>query len=216
VGVFARGQKLWIRFRDTNGAWRNVTTGYSVGEEKLAHAVLDDVLAKTKQPGAVVVIGPETVREPRQHLDWKNDRGRLEHHILPVIGDMPLSSVRARHIIDVVNRCRFETKIAPRTVYNVYSVACALFRDAQLADKIEASPCVLGEAQLGALKDSDPEWREGALFTREEASALISDLRIPVDRQLVYGFGLLAGLRPGEAAALRFRHYAASVGCTGM
>jgi len=45
------------------------------------------------------------------------------------------------------------------------------------------------------------------VFTREEAETLISDVRIPLDRQLVYAFGLLAGMRPGEAAALRWRHY---------
>jgi integrase len=39
---------------------------------------------------------------------------------------------------------------------------------------------------------------------------MISDVRIPADRQLVYAFGLLAGMRPGEVAALRWRHYDAS------
>ena len=36
---------------------------------------------------------------------------------------------------------------------------------------------------------------------------MISDPRIPPDRQVVYGLELLAGVRPGEAAALRWRHY---------
>jgi integrase len=34
---------------------------------------------------------------------------------------------------------------------------------------------------------------------------MISDARIPFDRRIVYAFGLLAGLRPGEGAALRWR-----------
>jgi integrase len=49
------------------------------------------------------------------------------------------------------------------------------------------------------------------VFTREEAETLIADPRIPADRQLVYAFGVLAGLRPGEAAALRWRHWEPSV-----
>jgi len=39
---------------------------------------------------------------------------------------------------------------------------------------------------------------------------LISHPEIPADRQLVYAFGLFAGLRPGEPGALRWRHYDAA------
>lgn len=53
------------------------------------------------------------------------------------------------------------------------------------------------------------------MFTREEAETLIADPRIPPDRQLVYAFGVLAGMRPGEAAALRWRRWDPSVGPPG-
>ena len=46
MGVYARGSKLWIRFRDIGGTWRSASTGYSVGEEKLARAVHDEVTAR--------------------------------------------------------------------------------------------------------------------------------------------------------------------------
>jgi integrase len=55
--------------------------------------------------------------------------------------------------------------------------------------------------------DKDPEWRNEAVFTREVIETIISDARIPSDRQVVYALELLAGVRPGEAAALRWRHY---------
>jgi hypothetical protein len=45
------------------------------------------------------------------------------------------------------------------------------------------------------------------VFTRDEAETLISDPRIPADRQVAYGLELLAGLRPGEIAGLRWRHH---------
>jgi integrase len=57
------------------------------------------------------------------------------------------------------------------------------------------------------LVDKDPEWRKDAVFTHDEAEALISDHRIPFDRQIVYAIELLAGVRTGECAALRWRHY---------
>jgi hypothetical protein len=80
-----------------------------------------------------------------------------------------------------------------------------LFRDAAIAGLIETSPCILTHQQLGRIRDKDPEWRAQALFTREEAERLISDVRIPADRRLVYAFGLLAGLRSGEIDPTRSR-----------
>jgi integrase len=92
-------------------------------------------------------------------------------------------------------------------VYSIYSTVTALFRDAKLADKIEQTPCCLDERHLGPLVDKDPEWRDSAIFSRDEAETLISDPRIPFDRQISYGLELLSGVRTGEAAALRWRHY---------
>jgi integrase len=131
-------------------------------------------------------------------LDWKNDESRLKHHVLPELGDLPLVVVRARHVVDLFHKLRTdrERNLAQRTIYNIYTVVAALFRDAKLADLIEQTPSILDERQLGPLVDKDPEWRP-----------IISDARIPADRQMVYALELLAGVRPGEAAALRWRHY---------
>jgi integrase len=129
--------------------------------------------------------------------------------VLPYIGDLPLAEVRARNLVDLFHKLRTdrERDLAQRTIYNIYSVISAMFRDAKLADLIEQSPCVLDERQLGPVTDKDPEWRNEAVFARAEVETVISDPRIPPDRQVVYGLELLAGVRPGEAAALRWRHY---------
>ncbi|HEY5923137.1 MAG TPA: hypothetical protein VIV11_15765 [Kofleriaceae bacterium] len=120
---------------------------------------------------------------------------------------MAIANVRPQQIAELVRRWRFTTKLAQRTVYNVYSVIAALFRDAAIEGLIDQTPCILTKTQLGPLVDSDPEWRDGSLFTRDEAEIMISDDRVPFDRRIYYAFGLLAGLRPGEIAALRIRHY---------
>jgi len=31
LAAYARGKKLWIRFRDVSGKWRDASTGYEVG-----------------------------------------------------------------------------------------------------------------------------------------------------------------------------------------
>jgi len=156
-----------------------------------------------------------TRRQEAGH-DWKKDRGRLAKHVLPTMGDLDLTDVTTARIAELVHVMRHRTKLANRTARNVYSVLAAVMRDARIAGLIEQTPCVLTEAQLGSVTDKDPEWRASALFTRQEAQSLASDARIPADRRVVYALGLLAGLRIGEGAALRWRNYDATrepLGC---
>src|SRR3954465_15372711 len=46
MGVYSRGKKLWIRFRDAKGMWRDASTGYSVGQEELAQVMHDETVAR--------------------------------------------------------------------------------------------------------------------------------------------------------------------------
>jgi integrase len=221
MGVYTRGNKLWIRFRDADGKWRDSSTGFDVGQEELAQVMHDEAVTRIAAATRTVKHAPArglTVRVfvaewlPRRRergMDWKSDEGRLRLHVLPYIGDLPLAEVRARHLVDLFHKLRTdrERDLAQRTIYNIYAVISAMFRDAKLADLIEQSPCVLDERQLGPVTDKDPEWRNEAVFARAEVETVISDPRIPPDRQVVYGLELLAGVRPGEAAALRWRHY---------
>jgi hypothetical protein len=105
--------------------------------------------------GVPVKAGPITVRqylaiwiEKRRDadLDWKNDQGRFKHHVLPVIGDLVLANVRAPHIVGLFHKLRFksERKLAQRSIYNIYSVVSALFRDAALEGLIDALAAAYG------------------------------------------------------------------------
>ena len=221
MGVYARGSKLWIRFRDVGGKWRDASTGYAVGQEALAQATHDEVVARVAASERTVKHAPARgltvrafaadwiVKRRERDLDWKGDQGRLKHHVLPELGELPIADVRARHLVDLFHKLRTDKDrpLAPKTIYNVYACCSAMFRDARLAELIEQSPCILDERQLGPRIDSDPEWRKDVVFSRTEAETLISDHRIPLDRQMVYGLELLAGVRTGEASALRWRHY---------
>jgi integrase len=203
------------------GARGAASTGYEVGQEALAQATHDEVVARVGASERTVKHAPARgvtvrafaadciVKRRDRDLDWKNDESRLKHHVLPELGDLPLAEVRARHVVDLFHKLRTdcERNLAQRTIYNIYTVVAALFRDAKLADLIEQTPCILDERQLGPLVDKDPEWRNEAVFARDEVETIISDARIPADRQMVYALELLAGMRPGEAAALRWRHY---------
>src|SRR5947207_1419273 len=69
------------------------------------------------------------------------------------------------------------------------------------------TPTILTKYQLGEAADKDPEWRVTARYSRDELEILISDPRLPFDRRVFYALEGIAGLRLGEAAGLRFRHY---------
>lgn len=230
--IVVRGAKLYAKIKNLEGEWQRHATGHPNTPE--GRRAVEAWIVKTERrldaERAAISTGDATEsltvrryskswldKRREADLDWKNDRGRLEHHVIPMIGDKRLLDVRAKHLVDLFHKIRTTPlestgkPLAQRSVYNVYSVVSALFRDAMLDGLIEATPCVLTERQLGPLVDSDPMWRSGALFTRDEAQTLISDERIAPDRRLVYALGLLAGMRPGEIAALRWSHYDPSV-----
>jgi integrase len=83
----------------------------------------------------------------------------------------------------------------------------ALFRDAEIEGVIERSPCILTRYQVGEAVDADPDWRDTAIYTRDELETLLSDARIPEDRRVLYGLMGVAALRHGEAAGLKWSHY---------
>ncbi len=116
---------------------------------------------------------------------------------------MRLADVRVRHLKDLVLSLR-SSKLAPRTVHNIYGLTHKLFQDAVMDELIDHNPCQLDKSYLGAKRDKDPTWRAGAIFTRAELEGLISDPRIPTDRRMVYALEGLAGLRHGEMAGLRW------------
>jgi integrase len=55
--------------------------------------------------------------------------------------------------------------------------------------------------------DKDPEWRARAIHTRDELEMMISDQRLPEWRRMFWSLLFLTGMRFGEAAARRWRHY---------
>lgn len=211
---------LYAQWKDSTGQRRQKATGYQVGQERQALRVLDRLEAAAaagRELGCEHITVEAYSRawlDERQKLniaDVSNDEARLRLHILPHIGNLELAKVRARHLVDMVKGWRLAGKLAPKTIYNCYSVCKALFRDAQIADIIEASPCVLTPHHLGPNIDADPEWRATAKYSRAELELLISDSRIPADRQVLYALEALGCLRHGEAAGLRWRHYEAEL-----
>jgi integrase len=215
ASVFLKRGQWYARLKGDKkpGKWSDVPTGETdrARAERFAHEAQKRIDKRNKVPRPDLLtlqayVTKWLVKRAEAGHDWKKDKGRLENHVLPVFGTAELAEVTTAMIADLVHDLRFKKKLANRTVRNVNSVLAAVFRDARIAGHVNQTPCVLNDDQLGRVTDKDPEWRASALFTRAEVETLVSDPRIPQDRQLVYALGLLAGLRPGEGAALRWRH----------
>ena len=210
--------RVKVREPDGTEKWRWIPTDHRIGQPGAeAKARRDLGLLQERldagekfgalKPGQITVAGycHEWVKaRERNVIDWKKDESRLRHYVLPTLGKELIHNVRAPAIADLVMIWR--GRVAPRTVRNCYSVLSAMFRDAEIAGIIDRSPCILTKRQLGSIKDKDPLWRATALFKRPELEALISDARIPFDRQVYYALQGLAGLRNGEACGLRWKH----------
>lgn len=213
--VYPRGTKLWISFKDLDGQWKKASTDFRVGQEEQATALLEAVegrVAAGKSAGAdtgPLTFGrylPKWLESRKANVaSWEKDEQRLTDHVLPVIGTMRLDAVRARHLVDLFAELR--KTLAPRTVHNVYSAVSSLFADALIAGLISGTPCALGVKQLGKKVDKVKGWRGQAVYTRAEVEQLISDPRVPFDRQVFHALQALAGLRHGEAAGLSWGNY---------
>ena len=102
MGVFLRHRKLWLRFKDETGKWKNAPTPYTAGEEALAEkahrALTDRITAKLRalegkpQPLTVRVYAARWIKQRRDLGvgSVRDDETRLTRHALPVIGDLLL------------------------------------------------------------------------------------------------------------------------------
>lgn len=157
----------------------------------------------------------------RQIETWQNDETVMRLHVLPALGSVALRLVRPLHIAKLIASLRLKRVkrkfadgrvrlLSSRSIHGVYGSLRSFFRDAKIEDLVEESPCILTKHQLGEKRDSDPEWRSTAIYTRSELGLLLFDARVPVDRRLLYALEGVGGLRHGEAAGLRFRNLLAA------
>lgn len=220
--VYRRWNKLWIWYLDAAGKRVFEATSCAPGEEARARKILEAVERRVEAERRTgVPAGELTVKaygeqwmkgRPGQGVvTAEHEARRLRLHAWPLVGHVPLKDLRPHHIRDMVRALRAKksakgTLLAPRTVRHVYGSLHTMLHDAVVDELIPGNPCVLKKGELPRKVDKDPEWRGGAVFTRDEVEHLISDPRIPEDRRTWNALLLLTGLRFGEASALRWRH----------
>lgn len=226
ASIYPRGGKLWCRLKSLAGKWKCKPTPFPVGHERDAKRYADEAQrAIDEQRGDAETVGPATIRsysrkwlverQQRGIANVRHEEGRIRNHVLPRIGSMRLDAVRPKTIRDLIRELRKEGTLSPRTIHHVYNDLRTMFRDAVVDELIPINPCVLKPGELPSKVDKDSEWRGEATYTTHEVEQLISDTRIPVERRVLNALKALAGLRHGEAAGLRWRHYDLTLGPLG-
>lgn len=219
VPIYKRGRRLWMRLKDERGLWTSKSTPYNVGDEKAATDYAKTAQKIKDSQRKAAGDGPPTVAEyaklwlaERATLGLatvQDDIGRM-NHVIKLIGPMLITQVKPKDIRNMVRALR-RTELAPRTIRNIYGLSHTMFRDARIDEVIDSNPCELKRDDLPAKVDKDPEWRNAATYTHAEIAVLIADELIPAPRRIQYALKALAGLRHGEVAGLRWRHYEAAV-----
>lgn len=136
---------------------------------------------------------------------WMDDKSRIETHVLPEIGTLPLRSVKQPHIQAIFDGMRTKkTKrgdkvLSPATVRCVYTAVEVMFHDALVEQLIGASPVILRSNTLasGRKKQTLP-------YTVTEVEKLLTCKDVPQDRKVLWALLAFCGLRVGEGVALRW------------
>ena len=165
-------------------------------------------------PGGTTVLAWARAWIGEQRYAGAEKDGEVLERYLPgsTLAAMPLASVRPPDVAAFIVHLsglpsRRKGTLAPRTVRNAYDVVRRAFAAAEFAGEIPVTPCRLPRGKLPKIADKNPEFRAGAIFTREEVIALCTDRRVIAPRRAFYALLFFTGLRSGEASVLRWRHY---------
>ena len=219
----------WISW--TNRAGRREQLG--VGPDRdLAKAVLkkkehDVIIAKNGLPPELPPIptleeAAKLFLERRSAVDadgnamrrsWKDDRGRLNHHILPRLGKLSLDEITDSHMRKLIDALR--AKIKPQTIRNCLNILSRIYNEQPRAMRLENPVGLLDRADRKAIGPAwDPKLSPW-LKTEQVRAVYLSFPELAWERagettvrlepwRAMFAVGTFAGLRPGEVIGLQW------------
>lgn len=207
-GIFRRGSRYIVRYRDADGRQRQRTARTMVEARRLKAAMNADVargehrelsretFAEYAQEWGATYQG-RTGSGIRPHTlkDYTRD---LEMHVTPVLGKRRLSAIELRDIKKLA-RVLADKGLAPSTVRNIIAPVRALFATAVEEGVLRHNPA------LGLrLPGTRPGPEQVKALTPEQLALLID--KTPDEWKLLVRFVAATGLRIGEVVALRWEH----------
>lgn len=228
MGVYKRAgsQNLWVAYT-AHGKRYFESTGTADRREagKRERAIRASIGDGTWQPPgeqsqrrATVASYAALWTERRRGADVRTagaEASRLRDYVLPQLGAVALEDLRRPALAAWLRALEGQVSVttgkplSPRSIRHVYSALRTMLLDAVADELLAVSPATLSvrKGELPKMRDADPRWRDGAIYSRTELEALVGDQSLPLDRRVYYGLLGLAGLRSSEAAGLRWRDY---------
>jgi integrase len=146
-------------------------------------------------------------RERRGLSSVDTDRGRLEKHVLPLLGSKPLVSVSAndlRAVVEALDETVRRDALHWNTARKIWGLVTKMFSDT-VRSKIAALRVRDDNPARDVQGPDDGEPTAKQWLYPAEVSALLACPDVPVRWRRLYALAIYLYLRPGELAALEWR-----------
>lgn len=205
-GIYRRGGRYVVAFRDATGNQRRRTAGTMAEARALKGEISADLSRGEYREQSRITLAEyadEWVRtyagrtsrgiRPTTLEEYRRD---LEAHVLPVLGRRRLSQIEPRHVKLLASDLAKAGRL-PSTVRNIMAPLRALFATAVEEGVVRTNPCAGLRLPGGTTPD-----RHARALTEDELARLVQE--VPEAWRLVVQFLAQTGLRIGELIALRW------------
>jgi integrase len=214
MGVFKRVRKhvvtWYVGFVDQHGNPQQERSGTDkTAAQRLLAQRKREVRDGTYAPGfktadVTLAAYAEDWGRKRSNITADDDRTRLRLHILPTLGKMKLGDIQPPDVARLIEVLVAKGGLEPKSIKNVRGTLSALYRDAKFQGLVQVNPCTGLPRNIMPVKQ---EAEEKAIYEIDDVVALVTCEKIALDRRVFYALTAFTGMRHGEAAGRRWRHY---------
>jgi len=202
----------WVTF-DWNGKtkWERAGTDER-SAERLEAQRKAEVLGGTYNPEAkgrvLVRTWFDVYFAKRTNRTLENDRALVANHVLCAerswFASMPITKVRPRHTLRLVEEIRADGKLGEKSLATVYGIVRGAFRRALFDEVIADDPTVLPR---GEIRWKSARGNRRKPYTRAESRSLTGAAELLPDQQVWNALAFFTGMREGEICGRRWRDW---------